>query len=414
MEHIVHHHIISHFEELGILNESQHGFRKKRSCESQLILTIHDLAKSLDEGGQIDAILLDFSKAFDKVPHQRLRMKLEYYGVRGETLDWISGFLNGRTQSVVCNGSVSSQCEVESGVPQGTVLGPLLFLVYINDLPDSVCSSTRLFADDCLLYRRITSEQDAKTVQDDLDKLQKWENDWQMSFNPDKCEVLRVTLKRKPTITNYFIHGKCLETVKSAKYLGLNIDSKLTFNNHVDTIAKKANKTRAFIARTTKRCPQQVKAEAYKTYVRPLLEYSASVWDPHTQNSIQQLEAVQRRAARSVLNNHDKTSSVTAMLQELKWEPLQERRAKARVTMCYRIVHALIAIPTQPYLIANVRFTRGHDVKFLVPSTRVAAFSYSFFPATIRLWNSLPLDIVSAPTLDAFRGRLAGCQLTGG
>ena len=150
----------------------------------------------LDNSQQIDAIL-DFSKAFDKVPHQRLLIKLEHYGVRGTTLQWIKSFLSNRTQKVVVEGKLSSSAPVISCVPQGTVLGPLLFLAYINDLPSKVHDKARLFADDCLLYRRIKTDEDAESLQDDVNKLQDWEADWQMHFNPDKCELIRITNKRK-------------------------------------------------------------------------------------------------------------------------------------------------------------------------------------------------------------------------
>ena len=153
-----------HLERWDILTDYQHGFRKQRSCESQLILTIHEIAQTLDQGGQVDAVLLDFSKAFDKVSHSKLLLKLEHYGVRGSTLAWIRDFLHNRSQRVVVHGQSSASASVTSGVPQGTVLGPLLFNVYINDLPSCVESTPRLFADDCLLYRVINTTEDLSSA----------------------------------------------------------------------------------------------------------------------------------------------------------------------------------------------------------------------------------------------------------
>ena len=171
LEHIIHSQVMSHLDSQKILTDQQHGFRKRRSCESQLIITLQDLAAGLDAGEQIDAILLDFSKAFDKVPHERLLIKLRHYGIRGNILSWIQSFLTGRSQKVLVEGQSSSSSPVTSGVPQGTVLGPLLFLLYINDLPDSVQSTTRLFADDSLLYRKIKSTVDLDILQEDLNRL---------------------------------------------------------------------------------------------------------------------------------------------------------------------------------------------------------------------------------------------------
>jgi retron-type reverse transcriptase len=202
------------------LTDAKHGFRKRRSCDTQLILTIHDLAKSIDEKSQTDLILLDFAKAFDKVSHKLLLHKAEHYGINGDTLDWIKDFLSQRTQQVVIEGQVSSEVKVTSGVPQGSVLGPLLFIIFINDLPSCVKSSvSRLFADDCVLYKQISSASDASLLQKDLDALQKWERTWLMEFHPSKCQTVRVTNKRRPICTSYTIHGEELETVPSAKYL---------------------------------------------------------------------------------------------------------------------------------------------------------------------------------------------------
>jgi len=428
LEHIVHHQIMSHLNRSGILHDAQHGFRKGRSCESQLILAIQDLAKGLDDGAQTDAILLDFSKAFDKVPHQRLLYKLHHCGIRGQVLNWVAAFLAGRTQSVVCEGSASTVKPVVSGVPQGTVLGPLLFLVYINDLPSCVRSTPRLFADDCLLYRRINTTSDCDILQNDLNRLQEWEAKWLMSFNPQKCEVLRVTRRTKNVIqSTYSIHNSTLKLVPSAKYLGVTIDSKLNFNEHVNNICKKANATRAFVHRNTRSCPMKVKALAYKTFVRPQLEYASSVWAPHTQSNIDRIEAVQRRAARSTVNDWSRPTnqpalisapprtvvkgSASSILEYLGWESLEERRLRSRVTMMYRIVHELVAIPVQPNLQLNTRDTRGHSIKFLVPSARVDAYRFSFFPVTVTLWNSLPTDVVLAPSVESFKNRVAAVQL---
>ena len=162
-----------HLDKNNILHDAQHGFRKRRSCESQLIITINDLAKNIDSRGQTDVILLDFSKAFDKVPHKRLLYKIKYYGIAHSLHTWITDFLGSRTQQVLLEGKTSSTSPVQSGVPQGSVLGPLLFLLFINDLPECVPpgSTVRLFADDCALYRNIKSPEDAKRLQDDLNAL---------------------------------------------------------------------------------------------------------------------------------------------------------------------------------------------------------------------------------------------------
>ena len=420
MEHIIHSHIMGHFDQYHILHDAQHGFRKRRSCESQLLLTVQDLAKGLDEKSQIDAILLDFSKAFDKVPHQRLGLKLDNYGVRGNILNWIKSFLTDRSQSVVCEGERSSQAPVLSGVPQGTVLGPLLFLAYINDMPTSIDSTIRLFADDALVYKTVKTTKDAQDLQKDLNLLQEWESKWQMEFNPDKCEVIRFTQKKKNVIlSDYSIHGRTLQLVDQAKYLGITLDSKLNFNHHIDNICKKANRTRAFIHRNTKFCSRRTKIAAYNTLVRPQLEYCSTVWSPHTDTNIEKIQAVQRRAVRSVMNDwttrrsnvQDNTKgSPTEMQKQLKWIPLEERRARAKIIMTYKIIKNLIDIPASHFTF-NPRDTRQHNFIIYVTSVNTTMYLHSFFPSAIRLWNSISAYLVNSPSLDCLRGRLAKIRI---
>ena len=197
LEHIIHSNVTTHFDRLNILKDNQHGFRKRRSRKTQLIVTIQEIASKLSKAEQVDVILLDFAKAFDKVPHSRLMYKLDYYGVRGQTNTWIKVFPSDRKQQVLLEGTHSSRADVLSGVPQGTVLGPLLFLAYFNDLPDSLKSSdAKLFADDSLLYHTVNGKRDNTPLQD-LAALEEWERIWQMSFNPSKCTVIRITTGRK-------------------------------------------------------------------------------------------------------------------------------------------------------------------------------------------------------------------------
>ena len=409
IEHIIHSQIINHLDKYGLLTDRQFGFRKKHSCESQLLLTVDDLARGLRDKEQIDAILLDFSKAFDKVPHERLLLKLHYVGVRGQLLSWIRDFLTDRTQQVILEGKKSNQSDVSSGVPQGTVRGPLLFLVFINDLPDYVSSEIRLFADDALLYRPIRSQDNVTSLQKDLENLQVWEDRWFMSFNPDKCEVLRITNKRKNILeTDYTIHGSTLRTVDNAKYLGVTIQSNLSWKPHINNITKRANSTLGFLRRNLRKCPSKIKEQAYRTYVRPTLEYASSVWDSSIKDQVTQIEKVQRRAARFTKADYHPKHSVTKMLNDLQWQTLQERQAHSKVIMLYRIVHHLVAIPASPpyLLLPSSDTTRGHQFQFRQQHCRIQAYQHSFFPSVVCVWNALPASVVSAQSLEVFRSRL--------
>ena len=413
LEHIVCSSIMRHLDMHKILHDAQHGFRKRRSCESQLILTVQDLAKNIDNRGQTDLILLDFSKAFDKVPHKRLLYKINYYGVRNSTLWWIGDFLGGRTQQVLLEGVTSSTAPVQSGVPQGSVLGPLLFLLFINDLPDAVSegSAVRLFADDCALYRDIKSAADAIQLQEDLNNLQKWEADWLMEFHPKKCQVLNITNKRNVITHPYSIHGHTLDVVDSTKYLGVHIHKSLKWNHHIDQVAKKANNTLAFLRRNFHQCPRNTKALCYTTLVRPLTEYSSVIWDPYTAENIRKLEMVQRRAARMVYSNYQTTSSVSAMLNHLNWMSLQERRAQAKAVMMYRVVNQQIDIPSQ--ILVPTISPRGNNISYLVPYARTLTYQKSFFPDGIRIWNSLPSVAVCAPSVDSFKFQIQAVNIRG-
>ena len=257
LEHIVCHHLHTHFDKNKVLTNVNHGFRSGFSCETQLTITVDELARNSDEGYQTDVAILDFSKAFDTVPHNKLLHKLEAYGVRGKLHAWITSFLCNRQMKVLVDGERSSETEVLSGVPQGTVLGPLLFLVHINDLPDAVRSKVRLFADDCLLYRKIKTAKDQEELQNDLSKLEIWAKNWGMKFNAKKCYILSISNKGKSKF--YELDNYILKHVDNNPYLGLILSKDLKWSTHIDQISRKASSTHGFIQRNLKKCPPQVK-----------------------------------------------------------------------------------------------------------------------------------------------------------
>ena len=408
MEHIIVSNVMNHFTNHNVLSDKQHGFRARRSCESQLLSLTHELHEHLEKKSQIDLIVLDFSKAFDKVPHQRLMGKIWNQGIQGTTHRWINAFLTDRLQRVIVDGEASDWSSVESGVPQGTVLGPILFLSFINDLPLAVPGcGVRLFADDCVLYRPVSSQADCEALQTDLSNLEAWERKWCMSFNLDKCNIMTVTRKRNKIIHKYHLHEHELERVNSTTYLGVELSENLTWNRHIAKTCNKATKTLSFLRRNLRVRNVQAKSLAYKVLVRPTLEYCCPVWDPHHKNQEYQLEIVQRKAARFVLRRCHNTSSVTDMLQQLNWESLCQRRAKMRLTMFYKSQHALVALPLPAVVQLPIRPRPRYPHAFQVPYCSTDAYKFSFFPRAVVQWNNLPAYIAMAPTLDQFKGGLA-------
>ena len=410
MEHIISSQMMDHLEENNILLETQHGFRHKRSCESQLIITTDDLSRVLNTHGQTDMAILDFSKAFDKVPHARLAQKLEFYGIRGKTKQWIISFLRNRSQRVLVDGDMSQLNPVISGVPQGTVLGPILFLIYINDISDNIDSTVRLFADDCLVYREIKSVEDCQILQRDLDTIYNWSQTWLMDFNVSKCYFMSVTLARNKIDVNYSMDGKYLSRTKVNPYLGVEISYNLNWSPQVDKICNKANKILGLLRRNLHHTPRTIKQDSYKMMVRPILEYSSTVWSPWQQKNIAKLEGIQKRAARFVLkkpNYLGSQDSITTLIRDdLKWETLEERRNKNSLTMLYKVVNHQIAVPPPYHPTPATRTTRTGPHTLMKYQPTVNAYKFSFFPRAVTLWNNIPSQVASSPSIEEFKSGL--------
>ena len=402
MEHIVDSQLMNHLSENSIITDYQHAFRSQRSCETQLIATIHDLAEAHNDKNTCDIAILDFSKAFDVVPHGRLLQKLNFYGIRNKTLQWIKSFLTNRHQRTVVNGKMSKWMPVLSGIPQGTVLGPHLFILFINDIINSVKTSTaRLFADDCIIYKTIANQADENLLQNDLDNLLNWADKWGMKFNASKCNVMRISRQKDPGRTNYKMMGEQLGEVTTHQYLGVHIQNNLKWNKQAKHASDKATKILNFIRRNFHNCSKSVKVRLYQALVRPHIEYASVVWNPVTSENQNLLDMVQKRAARFVLGDYDWQSSTSNMLHTLNWIPLEKRRENQCLTTLHKIINGELALDINIY--ANKkpsRQRRTHNQQYNCNSNFISAsqFKSSFFPSTIAAWNKLPNHLVTAKT----------------
>lgn len=403
MEHVVLSHIQKHLSLHNILTLLQHGFRQGFSCVTQLVLAVHDWSSTVDSRGQVDAIMLDFSKAFDKVSHRKLIHKLRNCGIDGKTSRWIEAFLVNRSQFVVVDGSHSAHVPVSSGVPQGTVLGPTLFLIFINDIVHQCNSSIRLFADDAVVYRKITSQLDHNILQQDLNKLDSWARTWQMQFNTYKCQLLPITNKRNSSLFNYSLNSQSLASTAEYDYLGVRCSSDMRWNRHCIKVSAKANKTLGLLRRTLKPCDQSVKERAYLSMVRPTLEYASPVWSPYTARDVNKIEQVQKNAARFVTNNYHPRASTSGLVSSLNWDSLEVRRLHAQVVLFYKIRNNLVNIEFPICVQPNARSSRRNTISYRQIQSNVFPYSYSFFPRTVRSWNMLPSEVTNIQSLESFK-----------
>lgn len=391
MEHVIYSHIMNYMSEHQLICNSQHGFRKGYSCETQLFEFVTDLHNNFHSSHPTDAIFIDFSKAFDTVPHQRLLYKLSKLNIHPSIIHWIAQFLSNRNQAVHLGQDKSPSLPVISGVPQGSVLGPLLFLIYINDLPLHITSSIRLFADDCVIYRRITKPEESLILQQDLNMFSLWCNTWQMKVNVTKSKLLTFTGQRTPAIRNYTLQTLPLEKVSSYKYLGVTFSDDLTWNTHINTVVSSACKSLGYIKRNLHSTPHCVKLTAYKSFVRAKLDYANFIWWPHQAYLINKLESVQNKASRFISHDYSRTSSVTALKTNLDLCPLAERTKLARLVMFHKIYYSSSSFRNhycQPP--SHISLRRDHSQKINPLFARTNKFQNSPLSLAINNWNSLP------------------------
>ena len=310
---------------LHLITPYQHGFLRNRSCVTQLLSVLHTIGKNLDKNTQTDIVYLDFAKAFDSVDHSILLQKLKCYGVTGNLLGWFADYLNNRRQRVVVDGVASRWAPVTSGVPQGSILGPVLFVIFINDIPEVTDgTSPALFADDTKVYKDVRSVTDCEKLQQTIDKLDIWTQDNNITFNASKCKVLSVTRKKDPITYPYHLGRNDLSRVESEKDLGVTISYKLHWETHVNEIVSKANKQLGVLKRTCLSLTDvNIRRSLYLTLVKSQLSYATQVWSSNHHSQLnRRIERVQRRATKWILRTKTGEIPYEQRLMTLKLLPL--------------------------------------------------------------------------------------------
>ena len=379
-EKLVRKHMVDHVGKL--IAPEQHGFLPGRSCMSNLLDSMDVILDMIDDGLPVDMLFFDFSKAFDTVPHHRLLVKLENYGITGGSLEIIQDFLTDRWMRVGVGDHFSELTRVISGVPQGSILGPLLFLLYINDLPEAIKSRVFLFADD---LKMIANPLKKNIVENDLISLENWENTWLLRFNTAKCKVLHFDMNNNPC-NEYVLDGSKLAVVDFEKDLGLLISKDLKWDEQVKSSLGKANQTIAWITRNVICKSKEVMKKIYTCLIRPHLEYCVQLWSPVAAHgswgTIYELEKVQRKFTNLI--DDIGTLPYGTRLAELDLTTLAERRVRGDLIETFKIVNNVVDY--------------GHDIFVLGRSGRnivscglkVSCFRKKFFSErVIQYWNVL-------------------------
>ena len=356
----------------------------------------------MDSNIPTDMIYLDFAKAFDTVPHARLCHKLYSSGIGGNLLSWLEDFLRDRKQRVCVSGAHSEWENVLSGVPQGSVIGPTLFLVFINDLPDRISSNIQIFADDSKIYRHIRSDLDLKALQDDLHAVEQWSLNWKMQYNTSKCQALRIgTSRMQDNRPIYKLNDACLKNTEEQRDLGVLVDSSMEFEKHIDKCIQRAYASWGIIRRTFERIDANLFNLLYKTYVRPHLEFCQEIWSPYKKGRIKKIERVQRVATRRVVGMTG--LEYAERLKQLKLLPLEQRREREDLIETHKIIHKLHSLDL-PLFQMNDRTERDY-LKIFKPHHRTLKRGKFFSQRVINKWNSLSNEIKGARSSYQFKSR---------
>ena len=411
LEKIVHKYVFNVLNDHHVITTLQSGFVPGDSSVNQLDDIYNTFCQALDAGKEVRAIFCDISKAFDRVWHKGLLFKLNSVGISGSLLQWFTDYLDCRKQRVVIPGVSFKWSTIEAGVPQGSILGPLLFLLYINDIVDDINSSILLFADDTTLYIIVDNPvQAADQLNSDLLKIHQWATKWLVTFNPSKSESVIFSRKRnKPNHPNIVMNQQPTEEVNSHKHLGIFLSSDCTWHDHLEYIKSKAW-TRINVMRKLKfKLDRQSLQIIYFTFIRPILEYADAVWNNCTQYEVNDIEKIQIEAVR-IVTGATKLVSINSLTNETGWESLSNRRKKHRRLLFYKMQHNIspnyLSSLVPPSVGNTTNYQLRNSTDLLTVHTNSQLYYNSFLPSAVRDWNELPEHIRNLPSITTFKNEL--------
>lgn len=411
MERCIHKHITNYLISQSVITPYQSGFQSGDSSINQLLFLTNEFSKALDDGKEIRIVFCDITKAFDRVWHRGLIFKLKSVGLTGNLLEWLGSYLDKRQQRVCIKSKASSWKQTNAGVPQGSILGPLLFLIFINDIVKSIRGNIRLFADDTILYEIVDDPLlTAIILNIDLSNIYAWSRTWLVDFHPQKTESLVISKKRVKTVHPLLRMGNTnIQEVSSHKHLGLVLSNDMSWSNHINLLHGKALKRLGVLRRHKFYLDRRSLNKMYTSFIRPLLEYGNIIWGNCTFENKRVLENIQLDAAR-ICTGATKVCSIQKIYDDVGCPTLQNRRDKQKLCHLFKMINGLVPPYLQQLIPRTVeqqsRYTLRNSINFLIPATRTTAYFNSFLPSTLRDWNLLEQDIRESATLASFKRKL--------
>ena len=403
MERIIVCEILCYLRCNNLISKQQHGFLSRRSTTTNLLETLNDWTLAIDNKNALSAVYIDFARAFDTVCRSKLCYKLSCYGIAGSLLNWIQSFLTDRSQCTRVGHTCSDYVSLSSGIVQGSILGPLLFLLYINDIVelfDSTCSC-KLYADDIKIYSVIDTREDCESMQRILNDIQAWSDKWQLSISYKKCNTMFIGNHNNDV--KFTLGSEDLTAVKQVKDLGINVTNDCKFKCHIDQITARAHARANLVHKCFVSKDTNTLVKAFTTYVRPLLEYASCVWSPCNIVNIKKVESVQRRFTKRLPNMA--TLNYASRLSAVNLDSLQVRRLRTDLLYVYKLLFGLVDTDYNAFfkLSDNATNTRGHDYKLIVNRSRLNIRQHFFSNRVVKAWNSLPARLEHFATLSSFK-----------